>query len=223
MLLGDRDEPPKGTIQATAVESGGAISMIIVRSSRIAVRDSADAASITLTSSSWLEPRDSGHRSRIAAGAERQADRGQVLNRSVMKIAGDPPALRLGAVDRPLEERRTIVAGTLQATCERQLSGTLHDEQKDEARDRAGKIPLQIRCFVGMDDAVELIGLEEELGPVGGAYRQIDLHQGANARSKRFSGRAEVTDLGLRLTAGERCLLAIASAKVSPIRAGASE
>lgn len=127
-----------------------------------------------------------------------------------MKIAGDPPALRLGAVDRPLEERRTVVAGPLEAKCEAPAQWHLDDKQEHEPRDQGRKDPTPDPLLVGFDDAVELIGLEEELGPIGGAYRQIDLDQAAERSLEAVLRPAEVAHLGLRMAAGERCLLVIA-------------
>src|ERR1700722_2436069 len=114
-----------------------------------------------------------------------------------MKISGDPPALRLRAVDGALEQRCTVLAGTLQATSETPAQRHLDDEQEDEARGQGRKDPAPDPLLVGLDHAVELIGLEEELGPVGGAYREVDLDQAVERPLEAVLGTAEVADLGL--------------------------
>ncbi len=46
--------------------------------------------------------------------AEREADGGEVLHRPVMEIAGDPPALGLGAVDGALQEDGSLWTAPLE-------------------------------------------------------------------------------------------------------------
>jgi len=154
-----------------------------------------------------------------AAAARLYETPGQILDRAVVEVACDPPALELGRVDRALQEALPLdlpLAEPSGATPgERQLDQPEERERpEDRGRERQPQLPTARR-----DRAVARVRLEHQRLPVGASDRQVDLEQLVEPPFEAILPLREVADLRLRLPGGQRSALIVAEGVPRPDQA----
>ena len=109
---------------------------------------------------------------------------GQVLDRSVVQVAGEPAPLAVGRVERALEQPLPVTVGALDATSEHvgereEEQRERHECHEEHRRERPEDVPL-----LGGDRSELLVDLEQERDAVGGVDPGRDARERAAVRRR---------------------------------------
>ena len=148
-----------------------------------------------------------GRRLGLGSGAERVRDPGEVLNRPVVEVGGDPAPLVGRRLDGPDEQRLTILGRPLQAAAEPPRERDLDEPEEDEAAEQERSERQPDPSTGRLDRAAPLVRLEQEGRPVRRADRHVDLVEVALALLEAVLRTGEVRPLRSRLAVSQRLLL----------------
>ena len=140
-----------------------------------------------------------------------------------MESTGDPAALHLRCIDRPLEQVHPVAMEVADAPRKRRRQRKLHEVEKDQPDDQRRRERPPEAVAARRHRRVALVGLEEKGLPVRPPHPAVGLEQLALVAVEAVPGLAQVADLGVGGTLLERESLVLPEVEALADQPGSSE